>query len=167
MALCNAHGDIDDDDEFFGNQDDSDVEYDGGDTTNDKDFASSGLALHESRAREERMKTIGYLDAYDANKDTLLQEGFEKGYRESIESAMRIGESLGKASALAKLLQPSPQQQQQQPEATNTGGSATVDNLQQMTAAINTFSKTFEDTEDPENVPSMLEKLESDLSGTQ
>ena len=155
----NKDGGIDDeDDEFFGNQDESDEEHgDAGETT----FASSGLALHESRAREERLKTVGYLDAYDANKEILLQEGFEQGYRESFECAVRIGRCLGEASAMAKLIRP-----KQEQSITNSGTALTdvEDELQRMTEIIHNFSKTFEDTQDPIDVPNLLEKIETDLS---
>jgi hypothetical protein len=95
--------DEDEDDEFFGNQDDSSSYHE---DENDAEHSAgrSGLALHESRAREEELKTIGYLDSYDANKEVLLQEGFEQGYRETYHVAMRIGMLLGQASARGSIL---------------------------------------------------------------
>ena len=160
MALYSSKKDgrTDDDDEFFGNQDESDGEHDdAGETT----FASSGLALHESRAREERLKTVGYLDAYDSNKEILLQEGFEQGYRESFECAVRIGRCLGEASALAKFIRP------KQEQSTTTSGKAVADvedELRRMAENIHNFSKSFEDMQDPIDVPDLLDKLETDLS---
>jgi hypothetical protein len=91
--------DDEDDDEFFGNQDDSSSYHDD-ETYGEHGAGRSGLALHESRAREEELKTIGYLDSYDANKEVMLQEGFEQGYRETYHVAIRIGMLLGQASAL-------------------------------------------------------------------
>jgi hypothetical protein len=110
----------DEDDEFFGNQDDS-SSYHENDNDAEHGAGRSGLALHESRAREEELKTIGYLDSYDANKEVLLQEGFEQGYRETYHVAMRIGMLLGQASALGTILvAPTSTNQSSDPVTTDT-----------------------------------------------
>mmetsp|Transcript_13750 Transcript_13750/g.37814 ORF Transcript_13750/g.37814 Transcript_13750/m.37814 type:complete len:186 (-) Transcript_13750:908-1465(-) len=78
----------DDDDDFFGDGDDED-----NDDLNDFD----------RRAMEERHKTIGYVDAFDAHKEERLQEGFEAGYRESYDASILLGRSLGSMIARGKL----------------------------------------------------------------
>ena len=88
MALYNEH---DDGDEFFGNDGDDD------DNSNYLD-----LADRESRAKEEELKKIAYVEGYDDNKETRLQEGFEAGYKETFEAAMRIGNFLGSSVARTK-----------------------------------------------------------------
>ena len=75
----------DTDDEFFGNQDE------GGDY--------GGLGQHESTARGQELRAIGYFESYDETKETLLQEGFEAGYREIYDAALRLGVLFGKLSA--------------------------------------------------------------------
>jgi hypothetical protein len=87
MALYHEH---DDEDEFFGNDDDDE---DDGNTN------ILNLADRESRSKEEELKKIAYVEAYDDNKETRLQEGFEAGYRETYKAAMRIGELLGSSMA--------------------------------------------------------------------
>lgn len=89
MALYNEH---DDEDEFFGNDKDDD----------DENSDILDLADRESRAKEEELKKIAYVEGYDDNKETRLQEGFEAGYKETFEAAMRIGEFLGKSRARTK-----------------------------------------------------------------
>lgn len=93
-------GDVDDD-EFFG-QDDSSGPDDvgGGDTNLDN---SGGLALAESRALEERFRKLGFHEGYDAAKETMLQEGFEAGYKETFSIAQEIGALLGKMAMKSKV----------------------------------------------------------------
>lgn len=60
----------------------------------------NGLAGHEIRANEDSFHKMGYLEAYDAAKDTMLQGGFETGYRETVERAKEgVGLALGKLIA--------------------------------------------------------------------
>ena len=86
MALYCAD---DQDDEFFGDQ-----------NSNDE---TDGLTDRDNKAKEEELKSIGYLDAYDVSKDVRLQEGFEYGYEETFEISTRIGTLLGEAVAHAKV----------------------------------------------------------------
>jgi len=60
-----------------------------------------GLALHEARAAEEAAYKRGFLEGCDVTKDERLQDGFEVGYRETLDAAMRIGKMLGEAVAAA------------------------------------------------------------------
>ena len=79
----NDNGDADDD-EFFGSQDDC------------------NMALHEVNAKNNEIKNIGFLNAYDEFKESRLQEGFEKGYLESFEIGKMIGEMIGEITTLEK-----------------------------------------------------------------
>jgi flagellar biosynthesis/type III secretory pathway protein FliH len=81
------------DDDFFGNDD-----GDGGDHQDNDD-----LAERDRRAKGKELHTSAYLEAYDAAKEERLQEGFEVGYRETVDLAKRIGEELGKQMAASKL----------------------------------------------------------------
>lgn len=54
-----------------------------------------GLAGHETRSNQAAFHKMGYLEAYDATKEERLQEGFEVGYRESVELAQSIGLHMG------------------------------------------------------------------------
>mmetsp|Transcript_3257 Transcript_3257/g.5932 ORF Transcript_3257/g.5932 Transcript_3257/m.5932 type:complete len:193 (-) Transcript_3257:541-1119(-) len=56
---------------------------------------TTGLAMRDAKATEEQMRNIGYLEAYEDSKELRLQAGFEAGYRETVEAAMRIGQRLG------------------------------------------------------------------------
>ena len=76
--------DDDDDDDFFGSQDDC------------------TMALHEVNAKNNEIKNIGFLNAYDEFKEARLQEGFEKGYLESFEIGKMIGEMIGEITTLEK-----------------------------------------------------------------
>jgi len=63
-------------------------------------YDANGLAGHEIRANENNFHKLGYLEAYDAAKDTMLQAGFEAGYRETVVLAKdSVGETLGKLVA--------------------------------------------------------------------
>ncbi len=77
-------------DDFFGDQDE------------DGDFGR--LARHETLARNEALKTIGYFESYDETKETLLQPGFEAGYREMYDSSKCLGTCFGKMVAETQLL---------------------------------------------------------------
>ena len=83
-----------DDDEFFGDQDDTD----------DGDFGGR-LVIQEDLARQQELKTIGYLESYDEAKETRLQEGFQAGYQETFDLAVRIGALLGEATTRQRLQQ--------------------------------------------------------------
>eukprot|EP00978_Attheya_sp_CCMP212_P023082 scaffold69929_cov41-Attheya_sp.AAC.2 len=56
---------------------------------------ATGLAMRDAKATEEQMRNVGYLEAYEDSKEIRLQAGFEAGYRETVEAAMRIGQRLG------------------------------------------------------------------------
>ena len=64
-----------------------------------------GLAGHETRANEAAFRKMGYLEAYDATKEERLQEGFEAGYRETVDVAtsvgLRLGRLVGRTAAVA------------------------------------------------------------------
>ena len=96
---CVASGNDDnDEDEFFGNQDDD----------NDDTCAIRGefgsLGHHENLAKNEELKTIGYLESYDETKELLLQKGFEMGYREAYNLSKSLGEKFGNMIAQVELL---------------------------------------------------------------
>jgi hypothetical protein len=91
MAL-NEEDDNDDGDEFFGDQD------------GDDDFGGL-LGEREHLARQNELKTVGYVESYDETKETRLQEGFQMGYRETFDVALRIGQLLGQATFRARLEQ--------------------------------------------------------------
>ena len=55
-----------------------------------------GLAGHETRSNEAAFHKMGYLEAYDATKEERLQEGFEVGFRETVDLACSIGLTLGR-----------------------------------------------------------------------
>ena len=74
---------IEDDDEFFGDQDGED------------NGSFGGLSEYELKAKEEEIKKLAYLQSYDEKKELRLQEGFEAGYQETFDSAFRIGKLLG------------------------------------------------------------------------
>lgn len=85
----------DKDDEFFG-----DLSEESEKLVNPKEERErDSLLAAESAAAQERFRIIGYHEAYDKTKDEKLQEGFEAGYRESFDTAYRIGEMLGSATA--------------------------------------------------------------------
>jgi hypothetical protein len=57
---------IDDDDEYFGSQDE---DYD---SNLSNEFGRMGV--HECQARDKELRNIGFLDAYDEYKESRLQE---------------------------------------------------------------------------------------------
>lgn len=73
-----------DEDEFFGSQED------------EGEFGA--LGQRDNLAKDHELKTIGYVEAYDETKEMLLQEGFEAGYRETYDAALRVGQLFGKLS---------------------------------------------------------------------
>jgi hypothetical protein len=89
-----------DEDEFFGDQEEND------DNVHTSSSSYYGrLGDQEVLARENEMKNIGYLEAHEETKEQRLQEGFEAGYRETFDAAMRVGKLLGQATARARLHQ--------------------------------------------------------------
>lgn len=95
---------LDDVDEFFGNQDEDEIhlsmmgnepyENDGAEHTllhKRKD----GLEEGEIRSRQEQFRNMGYLEAFDQAKEEDLQKGFEDGYKQHFDIAMKLGEALG------------------------------------------------------------------------
>mmetsp|Transcript_2844 Transcript_2844/g.5131 ORF Transcript_2844/g.5131 Transcript_2844/m.5131 type:complete len:164 (-) Transcript_2844:55-546(-) len=95
MALLRNKNDEEEDD-FFGSQEEED-----GHTVYQNEFGT--MAEREFLAKENELKKIGFLDAYDENKEVRLQEGFEAGVIETFDSAVRIGKILGDVTTLAKL----------------------------------------------------------------
>ena len=79
------------DDEFFGSQDDDGDGF-------------GALGERETVARQQELQTLGYVEAYDETKDSLLQQGFEAGYRETHNAALRLGNLLGRIAAEEHLL---------------------------------------------------------------
>jgi len=120
MALWRENGSlIEDEDEFFGRQEDQDEpegssltfrrhgdhgESEQAEQANNPPVGQGGLSAAEARATEDRFRTIGYHEAYDQSKEERLQEGFEAGYRDSFDAAFRVGEILGREAMGAKLL---------------------------------------------------------------
>lgn len=86
--------DNDGDDDFFGPQSDND-----GNAQNE--FGSMGA--HEFQARENELRNIGFVDAYDEYKESTLQEGFEAGFQETFEASILLGKLLGEVTTLQKL----------------------------------------------------------------
>ena len=64
--------------------------------TSSSGVEGGGLAGHETRSNQAAFHKMGYLEAYDATKEERLQEGFEVGYRESVELAQSIGLHMGR-----------------------------------------------------------------------
>jgi hypothetical protein len=89
----NEEDDSDNGDEFFGDQEGDDDDFGG------------LLGERERLARQNELKTVGYMESYDESKETRLQEGFQTGYRETFDVALRIGKLLGQATARAQLEQ--------------------------------------------------------------
>jgi hypothetical protein len=104
---------MEDDDDFFGPQ-----EEDSGGTIDN--IRSPNLAIQslemsggqiefqsmlqrELLAKEDELRKVGFLDAYDEFKESRLQDGFEFGTMETFEAGCNIGKLLGKVSTLQKL----------------------------------------------------------------
>mmetsp|Transcript_11711 Transcript_11711/g.17052 ORF Transcript_11711/g.17052 Transcript_11711/m.17052 type:complete len:168 (+) Transcript_11711:52-555(+) len=102
-------------DDFFGDQGDDCDEYvsndfigvDDANNVNpqqgDSSRVTEGLAFHETRASEETFHNMGYHDGFDEAKELHLQKGFEEGYREVFDAAMRVGKMFGEVSTRAIL----------------------------------------------------------------
>lgn len=86
------------DDEFFGDLHDTAVII-----TEERNTSLDCLQVAESTAIERQFRNLGFHEAFEEYKDSLLQEGFEAGYRETFEAAVRLGHLLGKVTAKAKL----------------------------------------------------------------
>eukprot|EP00978_Attheya_sp_CCMP212_P042199 scaffold253044_cov41-Attheya_sp.AAC.1 len=67
---------------------------------------TTGLAMRDAKATEEQMRNVGYLEAYEDSKEIRLQAGFEAGYRETVEAAMRIGQRLGEVVVVVMPMNP-------------------------------------------------------------
>ena len=83
-------GDVADDD-FFGSQEEGKSEF-------------GALCQHENLAKGNEFQTLGYFESYDETNEILLQEGFETGYRQTFEAALRLGKHFGKLSAQNELV---------------------------------------------------------------
>ena len=94
-----------DDDDFFGDLKDERGGYESPNPNcaDMSDHPSEVMATQESRAAEEQFRNMGYLEAFEKAKEIRLQEGFEAGYRSTFPVSMRIGEVLGRASAVSLL----------------------------------------------------------------
>ena len=78
------------DDEFFGSQSDDDS------PTESKPFLSpNNLSQHEVKSKEDHFWKVGYHEAHENSRHSKVQQGFEFGYRSSLEASYRIGEFLG------------------------------------------------------------------------
>ena len=70
------------------------------DETHDDDFLEDdedGLAEFDCRANEQQNRSLGFLEAFEASKEDMLQEGFESGYQQTFEVSVTIGELLAEA----------------------------------------------------------------------
>jgi flagellar biosynthesis/type III secretory pathway protein FliH len=150
----------DDNDEFFGlAHDDNDEHHDNllGDAKEESLhlLTTDGLAKHENRATEERYRNMGYLEAFEASKEARLQDGFEAGYRDAFELAMRIGDRFGKAAAQSRLLR-------DPVDAKSRVAAATV--IERMAQSIRSVLERIELSEEKgEAEVHELEKVESQL----
>lgn len=132
-------------DEFFGDQEDT-AKQTGTDSCVSIDQAD-GLAGREARAVESRFRNLGFHEAYDKAKDSMLQQGFEEGYKQSFDLATRIGELLG--------------------EATSPVSSDSTDNkpasFKCVATKVHTFLAKMELEENPTTTPTMLMALANEL----
>ena len=153
MALWKSQ---DDDDDFFGGQD----EGTGQRRCEDGHELHSGLAVAESAATAQRFRNLGYHESYDESKEVNLQKGFEEGYRNSFGVSMRIGQLLGNAAMEAALSIQNP-----------SSGNNCVTEEQQDPIHIQAarlvrqhLTKTEEAPSDGNGEMNDLEKLESELN---
>ena len=128
----------DSDDEFFGNQDI---------LANNDEFGA--LEQRERRAREESLKTVGFVESYDDAKDVRLQEGFEVGYRETYDVALRLGTVLGKEAVQNLLSNSSGANETSLPQQTDT-----------MARQVREFLNNFERRSSDDNLDQATESLE-------
>jgi flagellar biosynthesis/type III secretory pathway protein FliH len=154
--------DDDDDDEFFGSQDDC------------------NMAIHELNAKNNEIKNIGFLNAYDEFKESRLQEGFEKGYLESFEIGKMIGKMIGEITTLEKananeirLLENvsstiSTTATQQSPNNNLVDVQPRKENSKVTEIVHDFFTNKFQnDKQDPSNVVQDLENLKQELKNLQ
>lgn len=104
-----------DDDEFFGEDGESDDDYwcpDDRLVGNEQGQKCStlgpihprkGLAEHEVAAVEAHYQTLGYHETYESSQEATLQEGFVAGYTENFDTAFQIGAWLGRAAAVHRI----------------------------------------------------------------
>jgi hypothetical protein len=74
------------DDDFFCEDD--------GDTAPDS-CSYGALKKSDEKANSEIFHNIGYVEAFESAKDVRLQQGFEQGYRVTIDKAQSMGKLLG------------------------------------------------------------------------
>ena len=68
---------------------------------NDDDFLDDehdGLPEFDCRAIEQQNRSLGFLEAFEASKEDMLQEGFESGYQQTFDVSVTIGELLAEAA---------------------------------------------------------------------
>ena len=111
-----------------GTSDNSDDDFFGSQTDGETSFGDMGK--HELRARHHELQTSGFLDAFDESKEELLQEGFEAGFLESFGAGKKIGNLLGRAATVGKLL------------TAATAAAAGAENKQQQTSSSTVASQT-------------------------
>lgn len=58
--------------------------------------STDALGQQETKSQEEHFWKIGYHETHENYSHEKLQEGFEFGYRNSIEGSIRLGELLGR-----------------------------------------------------------------------
>ena len=141
---------IEDDDEFFGDQDGED------------NGSFGGLSEYELKAKEEEIKKLAYLQAYDEKKELRLQEGFEGRYQETFDSAFRIGKLLGQLTGSERILQ----EQEQRPVVDGIEDES-VSSSMKATRKVRTFITSFQDRvnkKDIEDATAELEILEQELT---
>lgn len=109
----------DDDDDFFGGTEEEEKEYlfhetiergnhredgVGSSTTRQRPPTTHcGLSRAETAATAKQYQAIGYHETFEESRDCCLQEGFDKGYRDSFDIAVQIGEKVGRALASLRL----------------------------------------------------------------
>jgi flagellar biosynthesis/type III secretory pathway protein FliH len=67
---------------------------------NDDDFLeddNDALPEFDSRAKEQENRSLGFLEAFEASKEEMLQQGFESGYQQTFEESVKVGELLAEA----------------------------------------------------------------------
>ena len=133
------------DDEFFGAQDDADIQ--------EIATFNGSMTQRNAHAKQEELRKVAFLDAYDQYKESKLQEGFESGMTETFDVASRIGKMLGKASTLSKLQQKS-----------TPNKSSNADNVDKATGTVREFfADTFQNKVSEESSTQQLEGLETNL----
>ena len=151
--------DDDDDDEFFGSQDDC------------------NMAMHELNAKNNEIKNVGFLNAYDEFKESRLQEGFEKGYLESFEIGKMIGKMIGEITTLEKATNEIRLENVSSSTATSTTTIQSPNNNLDIPARKQNnnvteivhdfFTDKFQNDKDPNNVVQDLENLKQELKNLQ